>query len=211
MTDLIETRGQSKRPLILASKSPRRQELLQLCGESFTVITADLDEAAVVVDVKEANQEQPFDLIAVKIVMALAKEKALKVLEMNPEAVIIGADTIVTIDEKILGKPASEAEAYEMLHQLSGRKHSVLTGVSILSKEKEETFYTCAKVCFYPWDSDSEELVKRYIATGSPFDKAGGYGIQDMGALLVERIEGDFYTVMGLPVAEVYRYLKKFR
>ena len=97
-----------------------------------------------------------------------------------------------------------------MLKLLAGNTHCVYTGVSILSREAEDTFYTCTKVRFYPWDNEMEVLVKSYIEEGTPMDKAGAYGIQDKGALLVESIDGDFYTVMGLPVAELHRRLKSF-
>ena len=196
--------------LILASKSPRRQEILQLCGEPFLVAAANVDEDGIEVSVKRTCKDQEFNLMASRIVMELAKAKARQVLNKYPEAIVIGADTIVIIDESILGKPSTEEDAFAMLRKLSGRRHHVLTGVSILSREREETFYTSAGVHFYPWYPEGEDLARRYIDTGSPLDKAGAYGIQDMGALFVKSIEGDYYTVMGLPVAEVYRRLKNF-
>ena len=199
--------------LILASGSPRRQELLRLCEEPFTVITADIDEDSILEEMKKNMQGFLFERIAAAIVQKLAATKAAAVLKTRPEeerSVILGADTIVVVDEEILGKPASKEEALAMLRLLSGREHSVYTGVSIQSKEAEETFFTCTKVRFYPWEGEEETLARRYVEDGSPLDKAGAYGIQDRGALLVESICGDYYTVMGLPVSEVHRRLRHF-
>lgn len=200
----------AKPPLLLASQSPRRQELLHLCGEPFTAMAADLDEDALIREINETRASDPFIQRVSYIVMSLARAKAGGILAEHPEAVVIGADTIVTIDGDILGKPSSPEDAYNMLHRLSGREHQVLTGVSLRSIEKEETFYTVTRVTFYPWDLREKEWAHRYVATGIPMDKAGAYGIQDMGALLVSKIEGDFYTVMGLPVAEISRRLIDF-
>lgn len=202
--------------LILASKSPRRQELLQLCEIPFSVITADVDEGRILEAVLAEIPEIPLEKSAGEIVKALAHEKAKTILKSIPkiqsdDPVIIGSDTIVVIGEQILGKPESEEEALSMLKLLAGHTHRVYTGVSILSRDAEDTFFTCTKVRFYPWDEEMETLVKSYIEEGTPMDKAGAYGIQDKGALLVESIDGDFYTVMGLPVAELHRRLKRFK
>ena len=197
-------------PLILASSSPRRQDLLQLSGQPFTTASADLDEDALIREINATHPADSFFKRTSLIVMSLAGAKAAKILMENPDAVVIGADTIVTIDDTILGKPSSPEEAYDMLRRLSGREHQVLTGVSIRSRKKDDTFFTVTRVTFYPWDVREEEWARRYIATGLPMDKAGAYGIQDMGALLVSKIEGDYYTVMGLPLAEVSRRLIDF-
>lgn len=199
-----------KPPLILASQSPRRQELLHFCGQNFSTAVADIDEEAMIREISIVHANDSFEDRAACIVMTLARAKSAKILADHPDAVVIGADTVVTIDDMILGKPSSPDDAYHMLQRLSGREHTVLTGVSLQSREKEYTFFTSANVVFYPWDAREIEWVRRYIATGIPMDKAGAYGIQDMGALLVKCIHGDFYTVMGLPVAEVSRRLIDF-
>lgn len=196
--------------LILASASPRRQELLKLCGTPFCVVTAEVDEGAAICRMQENHKNLPFDRLAEHIVMGLASEKAAAVLSLHPETVVIGADTIVTVGESILGKPSSPEEAFQMLKELCGKRHQVLTGVSIKSRGREDTFFSRSFVQFYPWDSLTEDVVRRYVDTGSPMDKAGAYGIQDMGALLVQEIEGDYYTIMGLPLAEIYRRLEVF-
>lgn len=196
--------------LILASQSPRRQELLSLFGIPFAAKAADIDEDAVTCVIKDQFSEEPFSIMAAMIVMNLARAKARKLLDTNPDAVVIGSDTIVTIDASILGKPSSPDDAFEMLRRLSGREHHVFTGVSIMSRGKEENFFTVTRVGFFPWSTSEEDLARRYIAEGSPLDKAGAYGIQDMGALFIRGIKGDCYTVMGLPVSEVYHRLKDF-
>lgn len=196
--------------LILASQSPRRQELLSLVGIPFAAKAADIDEDAVTCVLKDQFSKEPFSIMAAMIVMNLARAKARKLLDTNPDAVVIGSDTIVTIDESILGKPSSPDDAFEMLRRLSGREHHVFTGVSIISRCKEETFFTVTRVGFFPWSTSEIDLARRYISEGSPLDKAGAYGIQDMGALFIRGIKGDHYTVMGLPVSEVYHRLKNF-
>ena len=120
---------------------------------------------------------------------------------------IISADTIVVCDNEVMGKPANEEDAIRMLKQLSGKKHEVITGVCLLSTEKELRFHTKTIVEFFDYD---DEFVKAYVASKVPLDKAGAYGIQDKGALLIKGIEGDYYTVMGLPIGELYQALKKF-
>lgn len=196
-----------KRRLILASASPRRQELLKLCGRPFIIRIAEADEEVIVNKVKTSSAGLPFCVLAEKIVMELAAAKAESVFPLYADAVIVGADTIVTLDNCIIGKPESQKQAYEMLRNLCGRRHQVLTGVSIKSETCNDTFFTKTAIEFYPYDNKTEDLIRRYIDTGSPMDKAGAYGIQDMGALFVKKIEGDFYTVMGLPVAELCRRL----
>lgn len=180
--------------LILASGSPRRKELLAMVGRMYQCIPSDADET-----VPEGMEPQD-------IPEFLAVKKAAAVLEKYPEDIVLGADTIVELDGQVLGKPENEADAARMLRMLSGNTHMVYTGVAILSKDWEVHFSTVTKVEFYPL---SEDEIQEYIATGEPMDKAGAYGIQGKGALLVKRIHGDYYTVMGLPVAEVERHLKR--
>lgn len=180
---------------IVASNSPRRRELLSLAGYRFEVIPSDADETLESgIDAGEAVKE-------------LSKRKALFVSKMNKGAVVLGCDTVVALGGKILGKPKDESEAFSMLKSLSGREHEVFTGVYITDGEKSEGFLSCTKVEFYPL---SDETIRSYIATKEPMDKAGAYGIQGLGSVLVKKINGDYFTVMGLPVNECARVLSKF-
>ena len=196
--------------LILASKSPRRKDLLSLIGVPFITENADVNESDLTERISVKCKNEPFSKLASNIVMGLARAKAQSIFVNCSNSVVIGSDTIVTVDSTVLGKPKSSDDALRMLRLLSGKDHYVYTGVSIQAEEKEDTFFTVTRVSFYPWTKKEEELAARYIATGLPLDKAGAYGIQDMGALLIREIEGDYYTVMGLPVAEVYRHLGNF-
>lgn len=181
--------------IILASASPRRKELLTLAGVEFSVDVADADETL-------ENGIAPDE--AVK---QLAQIKARAVLEKHGDCIVIGADTVVAVDGKILGKPKNYEEASEMLKLLSGRKHNVFTGVCLLSREKATVFCRKTAVEFYPL---SQSEIDEYIASGDCYDKAGGYGIQTNGCVLVKGIEGDYFNVVGLPVAETVRRLKEF-
>lgn len=181
--------------IILASASPRRRELMALAGYDFEVICADINETVP----KNAAPED--------VVKSLALQKAQAVAENHSDAVVVGSDTVVALDGKILGKPHSEREAAEMLRLLSGRKHKVYTGVAIVCGEKVKTFFDETDVEFYPL-SDAE--IEAYVATGEPMDKAGSYGIQGKGALLVKGISGDYFNVMGLPISKVYREMRDF-
>lgn len=181
--------------IILASASPRRKELMELAGYDFEVICADIVEA---VPEKAMPQE---------VVMSLALQKAQAVAAEHKEAVVIGSDTVVALDGKILGKPHSEQEACEMLRSLSGRTHKVFTGVAIVCGGKVKNFFDETDVEFYSLGDDE---IKKYVATGEPTDKAGAYGIQGKGSVLVKRINGDFFSVMGLPIAKLYREMSDF-
>lgn len=181
--------------IVLASGSPRRRELLALITEEFTVCPVDADETL-----------RPDAPLAEEVVR-LSRLKAQAAQRLYPEAVCIGSDTMVTIDGLPLGKPADEAQAAEMLRRLRGRTHEVLTGLAVLPPEGDtRTLCTRTRVTFR--DFDEEELAA-YLATGEPLDKAGAYGIQDHGALLIEGIEGDYYSVMGLPVAGLHVILRQ--
>ena len=179
--------------IILASASPRRSELMTLAGFRFDVICADIDE---IVPEKALPQE---------VVMSLALQKAQAVAKDHRKSAVVGSDTVVALDGKILGKPRSEKEAAEMLRSLSGRIHKVFTGVAIVCGEKVTSFFDETEVEFYPL---TDQEILDYIATGEPMDKAGAYGIQGRGAVLVKRINGDYFNVMGLPISKVYRELK---
>lgn len=181
--------------LVLASTSPRRKEILKGIGLEFEAVGSDVDE-----NIGE-------ELLPRELVTRLAAMKALKILELYPDAVVLGADTVVSIGGKILGKPADEKDAKSMLLALSGKTHEVFSGVAILSAGRREIFAETTFVTFYTLD---EETVDRYIQTGEPFDKAGAYGIQGLGSLLVSGIRGDYFNVMGLPVSKTARSLKNF-
>lgn len=181
--------------IILASASPRRKELMELAGYDFEVICADIVEVV------------PEEAMPQEVVMSLALQKAQAVAAEHKEAVVIGSDTVVALDGKILGKPHSEQEACEMLRSLSGRTHKVFTGVAIVCGGKVKNFFDETDVEFYSLDDDE---IKKYVATGEPTDKAGAYGIQGKGSVLVKRINGDFFSVMGLPIAKLYREMSDF-
>lgn len=176
--------------IILASQSPRRRELLERMGiRNFRVVSADIDE-------REEEQLPPEQLVC-----RLALRKAEAVAEKAPKgAVIIAADTVVSLDGTVLGKPGDKLEAFKMLSTLSGNRHQVYTGLCVIWDEDKRTEYEVTDVTFREL---GEKEIEDYIATGEPMDKAGAYGIQGYGALLVERIEGDYYNVMGLPVCRL--------
>ncbi len=181
------------RDLILASLSPRRQELLRFITEDFKVVPAHVDE-----DISEKMPD--------KLTMELSAIKAEAVFKDNPSHIVIGSDTVVYKDGRILGKPAHKDEAFRMLKELSGSVHEVYTGVTVRSSEKTVTFFEKTEVAFI--DMSDEEILS-YIGTGEPMDKAGAYGIQGLGARFVRYVSGDFFTVMGLPVSRLYITLKK--
>ena len=183
--------------LILASQSPRRQELLRRIGaEHFTVLVTDSDESW---DPSWSPEELVGRLSARKAAAAAA--------QAGPGAVVLAADTMVFLDDKRLGKPADEAEAFAMLSALSGREHTVWTGVTVRQGERVSTQAVATAVQFRPL---TIQEIRAYIATGEPMDKAGAYGIQERGALLVEGIRGDYFNVMGLPVLRLARMLRPF-
>lgn len=180
--------------LILASSSPRRYELLQTLNIPFTTYSPNVDETIS----EKLNPEE--------IVLTLSKRKAQAVLSVYPNDLILSADTIVTLDKKILGKPTTEEEAKNMLLQLSGNIHSVYTGVTLLDSKEETSFIVKTDVEFWPLTIDE---INWYIATGEPFDKAGGYGIQGKGGLFVKSIKGDYFSVVGLPISYISRILRE--
>lgn len=179
--------------LILASASPRRKELLKLITDNFKVIATDVDET-LPKDIKAENSAE---------YLAAVKAKAVGYIE---NAVVIGCDTVVSIDGKILGKPIDRGNCREMLKSLSGKSHFVYTGVCILYNNNSYCFTEKTEVIFHEL-SDGE--IEDYMDTGEPFDKAGGYGIQGRGALLVKEIHGDYFNVVGLPVSELNKKLKE--
>lgn len=190
--------------IILASKSPRRSELLKQIGLEFDVLVSDKEE------IVTSN-------IPGEVVKELSLQKAMDVKGMyvagehSEQYIIIGADTVVAIDDKILGKPKDADDAFMMLKALSGRAHDVFTGVTLIINdgvcEKTDTFFVRTKV--YMYDNSDKELLD-YIATSEPNDKAGSYGIQGIGAKLIEKIDGDYNNVVGLPVSAIYKKIVDF-
>ena len=180
-------------PLILASQSPRRKELLGLFGIPFEIRVADIDET--MDHAMPAQQE----------VAGVSRLKALAV-PRSADDVVVAADTIVVCQGKVLGKPHSEAEARQMLQLLSGRDHQVMTGVTVLRGQREVVFTEITDLHFREL---SDREIGRYIATGEPMDKAGAYGIQGGAALFCEKMHGDYYNVMGLPVCRLGQILRE--
>ena len=180
--------------MILASQSPRRKELLSLITSDFEIIPANGEE------------NLPENIAPENAVLLLAEQKAEEIFKQRKNEVIVAADTVVAIDGKILGKPKDKDDAFNMLKMLSGRIHTVFTGVCVIFADgKRSIFAERTEVEFYAL-TDAE--IRAYIATGEPMDKAGAYGIQDNGALNVRKINGDYYNVMGLPVGRLSRVLK---
>ena len=183
------------RKIILASASPRRKELLEQIGLSFQIEPA-------------RGEEHITSIIPREVVEELSFQKAMEVAELHKEedALILGADTIVVYEDKIMGKPADEEEAMEMLRKLSGKTHCVFTGVTAVLWENQKktvrTFSEKTEVTFYPM---SEEEIMFYVKTKEPMDKAGAYGIQGIGAKFIQAIHGDYNNVVGLPVARLYQ------
>lgn len=180
--------------IILASQSPRRRELLSLVGIPHEVRPADLDERVLPGETPAAHAER------------LARAKAEAVAKREPEAVVIGADTIVVLDGDILGKPRDVSDAASMLHRLAGRTHTVLTAVAVSRGGRTVSGVESVEVTFRPL---TPEQITAYIATGEPMDKAGAYGIQGYGAVIVEHVHGDYFAVMGLALGRLVGLLEQ--
>lgn len=183
----------SATPIILASQSPRRSDLLRMLGLTFDTIPADIDETY-----RSGEQPAPH-------AERLAREKTQAIAARHPEAAIIGSDTVVVLDGEVLGKPRDEQEAVAMLMRLQGREHEVATGIAVWVEGTIHSGVERVRVRFRPFD---EPTAAAYAATHEPMDKAGAYGIQGYGATLVERIEGDFFAVMGLPICRMIALLE---
>ena len=179
--------------VVLASASPRRRELLHLIGIAHDVRPANLDETMRPRETPRRHAER------------LARDKAIAIAQRDPDLITIGADTIVVIDRNVLGKPVDEADAARMLAMLSGRKHTVITAVAVSRGKELRSAVEEVKVKFRRL-TDYE--IEAYIATGEPMDKAGAYGIQGFGATIVERVEGDYFAVMGLPLVRLVGLLR---
>ena len=180
--------------LILASNSPRRLELIKLLDMEYEAISPNIEE---INDLSLSHEE---------LVMDLAFQKALAVFKSKKDDLVMGFDTLVIMDDLILGKPKSKEEAKHFLQILSGKTHRVLTGCAIIKKGYSKSFFTESSVTF--WDISNEEIDK-YIETKEPLDKAGAYGIQDHGARFVKQISGDYFTIVGFPISRIYQELKK--
>ena len=181
--------------IILASASPRRKEILEMTNLKFKVITSDVEEII-------SENENPK-----QVTMRLAFEKAMSIAKENEKSIIIGADTVVVIDNEILGKPKDENEAFQMLKKLSNNTHEVITGISVIdiSQNKKYIDNVVSKVTF---KSLSEQDICDYINTKESIDKAGAYGIQGYGSMLVKKIDGDYLNIVGLPLSKLSEILK---
>ena len=186
--------------IILASASPRRKELMEVLGIPFSVCVSDADEST--------DENLPPYFIVEQLSLLKASDVAGKMRKAGKEALVIGADTIVVADDVILTKPKDKEDAKNMLLSLSGKWHSVLSGVTVMNTKtaKSETFYVETKVHFLAL---TEEEIDAYIATNEPMDKAGSYGIQGKGSVFIDKIEGDYFNVVGLPICRLARVLKE--
>lgn len=183
-----------KREIILASQSPRRKELLAKCGAAFAVEAADIDESF--------NHDNDLK----QEIMNLSCRKAKAILDKHPDALVIGSDTIVVLDNEVLGKPKDHHDAERMLRELSGRTHQVITGLCLLSADACVKDVSVSDVTFAEL---SEQEIHDYVVSGEADDKAGSYGIQGKAACFITGIKGDYYSIMGLPVRKVYEALKR--
>lgn len=183
-------------PLILASNSPRRREILGQAGFDFSVVASDIDESF------------PADMPLQVVPVFLSEKKARVLAEINPHAIILAADTVVILENKILNKPVDKSEAREMLQLLSGKTHEVITGITLITPNETISIADSARVSFRDlgdWEVDW------YVKGGFGLDKAGAYGVQDfIGMAGIEKLEGSFYTVMGLPIFHVFNLLKPY-
>lgn len=183
-------------PLILASNSPRRREILSQAGFAFSVVASDVDESF------------SADIPLAEVPVFLSEKKARVLADINPHAIILAADTVVILDNVILNKPADKSEAREMLQLLSGKTHEVVTGITLITPKETVSVADSAMVSFRAladWEVDW------YVKGGFGLDKAGAYGVQDfIGMAGIEKMEGSFYTVMGLPIFHVFNLLKPY-
>jgi septum formation protein len=183
-------------PLILASNSPRRREILSQAGFAFSVVVSDVDESF------------PADMPQNEVPVFLSEKKARVLADINPQAIILAADTVVILDDVILNKPADKSEAREMLQLLSGKTHEVVTGITLITPNETVSIADSAMVSFR---SLADWEVDWYVKGGFGLDKAGAYGVQDfIGMAGIEKINGSFYTVMGLPIFHVFNLLKPY-
>lgn len=183
--------------MILASKSPRRKEILAQLGFQLQIKSKDIEEISDKVEIVEQIKD-----ISLKKVMAVAVE--------NPKEFVVGADTVVVIDGKILGKPKSEVDAEKMLKSLSGKSHEVITAYTLINLEKNIKITNSVESTVY-FKQISDEEIKWYIKSGEPMDKAGAYGIQGLGSIFVDKIDGDFFAIMGFPINHFIKTLNNLK
>lgn len=184
--------------VVLASKSPRRQELLRGIGIEFSVMTKEVDE----------SYSKNISVFDVAPYLSVKKAKSFEDSDLPNNYMLITADTVVVVDDAILGKPKDEDDARNMLRLLSGKKHYVITGVTVHTKDKTKTFSVSSKVSF---DDLSDDEIEYYVNVYKPFDKAGSYGVQEwIGYIGVNSVEGSYFNVMGLPTHKLYQMLKQF-
>ena len=200
----------NEKKLILASGSPRRRELLALIQENFEVIPSHVDEKAMEEKIFK-DRTNSFEEKVEMLVKQLSLGKARQVAGRFPGAMVIGADTVVVHEGKVLGKPENNAEAFEMIRSLAGQIHRVMTGVAVCWNGKENVFISQTKVCFLPWDEQMKREVESYVKDGHPMDKAGGYGIQETAGLWVDWIDGDYFNVVGLPVVKLNKVMEQMK
>jgi len=181
--------------LILASGSPRRREYIANLGIPFQVIVPNVDESS-------SEDEKPWELVE-----RLSKLKAQAIARIKTDSVVIAADTVVAIDDIIIGKPKDRKDAFEMLKRLSGRDHFVYTGTTVQKGDRVKSFVVCTKVTF---DKLDDELIKNYVSSGECDDKAGAYAIQGLAASLISKVEGSVSSVVGLPINEVVNAIREF-
>ncbi|MCD8391248.1 MAG: Maf family protein [Firmicutes bacterium] len=186
---------------VLASASPRRKELMRLIAEDFRVVVSDADESAI------DKAALPPSIYVQELALLKASASAKKVLK-DKKAIIIGADTIVVSNGEIMGKPADDGGAFDMLRALSGKTHEVYTGFCIMRVRDAYTVCDCVKTEVTFRDL-SDEKIRAYIKTGEPRDKAGAYGIQGKGSMLIKKISGDYFNVVGFPISEIAAVLEK--
>ena len=181
--------------IILASNSPRRKELMEMLGYDFEVVVSHVEE---VIDDK---------LSFCDMVKSLALQKGRTVYETHPNCLVIGADTVVVVDDKILGKPHNQKQAQQMIEMLSNRSHIVMTAVAFISKEEQYVICDTSRVKFNEIPADK---IEQYVLSDEPYDKAGGYAIQGWAGKYIREIEGNFYTIIGLPIDIVEDYLQSY-
>ncbi len=184
------------KPIILASNSSRRTEILTTAGIKHTVIPASIDE------------ENVPTLPPIDMALYLAKTKAKDIYMKYPDQIVIGADTIVIIEGKVLGKPKNRDDAYQMLQLLSGKTHEVVTAYYLIDSDQDYEGYSKTQVTFA---NLTDQEINDYLDTGDPFDKAGAYGIQGFASKYIKSINGDYFNVVGLPIYDIYQALRKFQ
>lgn len=186
---------QTDKKVILASASPRRKTLIKHLFSDYEIVPSNVNE-------DNYKMLSPYEMPEF-----LAIQKAKDIAKSNPDCIVIGCDTSVVLGERVLGKPKDETQARNMLMLLSNKTHKVITGVCIICGDKSMSFSVPTDVTFFELDDDE---IDKYVKSGEPYDKAGGYGIQGLGSLFVKEISGDFYNVVGLPVSRLYREMIEF-